>query len=36
MTRDLLFKTLIEIVCSFGLKLLYALLAFIVGLKLVK
>ena len=36
MTRDLLFKTLIEIVCSFGLKLLYALLAFIIGLKLVK
>ena len=36
MTRDLLFKTLFEIVCSFGLKLLYALLAFIVGLKLVK
>ena len=36
MTRDLLFKTLFEIVCSFGLKLLYALLAFIIGLKLVK
>ena len=33
MSRDILLSTLTELVCSFGLKLVYALVALIVGLK---
>ena len=35
MSRDILLSTLTELVCSFGLKLVYALVALIVGLKVI-
>lgn len=36
MGREILWNTLLEIVCSYGLKVVYALLALVIGLKLIK